>query len=135
MVAGYSKTPLAKKLGIKAGYRVAVLNEPPDFRGLLDELPAGVTFQQNLGAEPDVVVAFYKELSLLEADLDELAEAVFPERVIWLAWPKKTSKVPTDLSGDIVRSAVLETELVDVKICAISQTWSGLKVVWRKIHR
>jgi hypothetical protein len=133
--AGYSGTPLAKKLGIKAEHSVAVVNEPADFRQLLVEMPDGVTFQSDLAGEPDVVVAFYTEHAELESNLDSLAAAVFPDRMIWLAWPKKAAKVETDLTGDVVRASVLATKLVDVKVCAISEIWSGLKVVWRTEHR
>ncbi len=135
MPAGYSGTPLARKLGIKPGHRIAVINEPDDFRSLLDDLPPDAVFQDGLEPGPDLVIAFYTEREALEAGLDVLGQAVFPDKVIWYAWPKKASKVPTDLSGDVVRAAVLSTKLVDVKVCAISDTWSGLKVVWRKEHR
>lgn len=135
MPAGYSGTPLAKKLGIKTGHTVATINEPTDFRGLLEDLPDGVDFNADLMASPDIVVGFYTDRAELTGDLDALGAAVFPDRVIWLAWPKKTAKVDTDLTGDVVRASVLATKLVDVKVCAISETWSGLKVVWRKEHR
>lgn len=135
MTAGYSKTPLAKKLSVKEGHKVGLLNEPEDFRSLLVELPDGVTFGVKLDGQPDVVIAFYTERSLLSADLARLGEAVFPDRVIWLAWPKQSSGVETDLNGNIVREEVLATKLVDVKVAALSEIWSGLKVVWRKEHR
>ncbi|MGI9604662.1 MAG: DUF3052 domain-containing protein [Acidimicrobiales bacterium] len=135
MPAGYSGTPLATKLGIKEGHRVAVLSEPDEFRELLVDLPADVTFQTTLGRSPDIVVAFHTEQKALEKRLHKIAEAVFPDRMVWLAWPKKTSGMTTDLTGDVVRATVLATKLVDVKVCAISDTWSGLKVVWRKEHR
>lgn len=132
MSAGYSGTPLAKKLGNKEGNVVATINEPDDFRSLLVDLPAKVEFQTELTGEPDVSIGFFTSDVGLRAELDALAEAAFPDRIIWLAWPKKTSGVETDLTGNVVRTAVLETSLVDVKVCAISDIWSGLKVVWRK---
>lgn len=135
MPAGYSGTPLAKKLGIKPGHVVAVINGPDEFRELLVDLPDDVEMNSDLASHPDVVVAFYTDAAKLEADLDRLGEAIFPDRSLWLAWPKKTSKVATDLTGDVVRATVLATKLVDVKVCAISDTWSGLKVLWRKEHR
>ncbi|MCB1270423.1 MAG: DUF3052 domain-containing protein [Microthrixaceae bacterium] len=135
MAAGYSGTPLAKKLGIKSGHRVATLGEPPEFASLLEPLPDGVDLDASLDEAPDVVVAFHTDHSQLRSRLPALGEAVFPDRVIWLAWPKKTSGVETDLTGDVVRTEVLSTRLVDVKVCAISEVWSGLKVVWRKEHR
>ena len=135
MADGYSGTPLAKKLGIKPGFRVALIDEPSGFRSLLDGLPEGVAFEAGIGSTPDLIIAFHTARAELERNLGPLADAVFPDRAIWLAWPKKTSKVPTDLTGDIVRATVLATELVDIKVCAISEVWSGLKVVWRKEHR
>lgn len=135
MPAGYSGKTLAKKLGIKPGHSVATINEPDEFRALLDDLPRDVHLDAGLRGQPDVVVAFYDDRAALDAGLGSLARAVFPNRVIWLAWPKKSSGVATDLTGDVVRASVLATTLVDVKVCAISDTWSGLKVVWRKEHR
>ena len=135
MAAGYSGTPLPNKLGIKQGHYVAVRHEPPEFRDLLVGLPDDVEFHATLREEPDVVVAFYSRQAALESEFGELADAVFPDRTVWLAWPKKTASVETDLSGDVVRAMVLTTKLVDVKICAISETWSGMKCVWRKKHR
>lgn len=135
MPSGYSGTPLAKKLGIKTGHRVAVLAEPEEFRELLEDLPESVVFQNDLMSDPDIVIAFHTERGRLERSLGDVADAVFPDRTIWIAWPKKTAKVETDLTGDVVRATVLATKLVDIKVCAISETWSGLKVVWRKEHR
>ncbi len=135
MAAGYSGTPLPKKLGIKPDSLVATLHEPGDFRALLGELPEGARFGNDVEGEPDVVIAFYTDASVLSGELDRLADSVFPDRTLWLAWPKKTSGVATDLTGDVVRATVLATKLVDVKVCAISDIWSGLKVVWRKEHR
>ena len=135
MPAGYSGTPLPKKLGIKEGNVVATMHEPEDFRNLLVDLPAGVAFHADLTGKPDVSIAFFTSEAELRAALEPLAEAAFPDRTIWLAWPKKASGVETDLTGNVVRTAVLETSLVDVKVCAISDIWSGLKVVWRKEHR
>lgn len=133
--AGYSGTPLARKLGIKSGHRVATVDEPGDFRALLVDLPDDVIFDDDVSEQPDVTIGFFTAKANLEARLAELGEAAFPDRTIWIAWPKKASGVETDLTGDVVRATVLETQLVDVKVCAISETWSGLKVVWRKEHR
>ena len=114
---------------------MAIVDEPDELRDLLVGLPPDVDLDRLPSDEPDVVIAFFSEHSELESRLDELADAVFPDRTIWIAWPKKTSGVTTDLTGDVVRATVLTTKLVDVKVCAISETWSGLKVVWRKEHR
>ncbi len=133
--AGYSGTPLAKKLGIKAGHTIATVNEPDEFRSLLVDLPSDTVFDTDLTAAPDISIGFFTSKHDLNTQLGALADAAFPNRIIWLAWPKKTSGVETDLTGDVVRATVLETRLVDVKVCAISDIWSGLKVVWRKEHR
>lgn len=135
MPAGYSKNPLPKKLGIKPGYRVSVLNEPTGFRSLLVDLPVDVAFQRKLEGDVDMVIAFYTDHASLQRDLEKLGQTIFPNQALWLAWPKKSSGVGTDLTGDVVRATVLQTKMVDIKICAISDVFSGLKVVWRKQHR
>jgi len=132
MPAGYSRTPLVKKLGIKPGFVVAALDEPPELRDLLGDLPEGVTIRSHLRGKPDVVLAFQTTEKVLRRRLVRLPGVIHPNRVVWVAWPKKSSGVATDLTGDVVRAAILETELVDVKVCAISDTWSGLKALWRK---
>ena len=132
MAAGYSGTPLAKKLGIKEGFRVVTLSEPPELGELLGKLPVGVTIGHRLGGKPDVVLAFQTTKNSLRKRLVRIPDTIHPDRSVWFAWPKKTSGVSTDLTGDVVRAAILETVLVDVKVCAISETWSGLKAVWRK---
>ena len=93
---------------------------------------ADVDLDADVTDNPDVVVAFYTERAALDHDLAGLADAVFPDRALWIAWPKKTAGVDTDLSGDVVRASVLATKLVDVKVCAIDATWSGLKLVRRR---
>jgi hypothetical protein len=133
--AGYSGTPLPKKLGIKEGDVVGLVAAPPELEELLGELPPGVTFQDGVDPVPDFTLAFFTERSALAEALPALVEASFPDRAVWLAWPKKTSGVATDLTGDVVRELVLGTTLVDVKVCAISEVWSGQKAVWRKEHR
>ncbi len=132
--SGYSGTPLAKKLGIEPDHRIATLDEPHGFAALLD-LPEGATLAAGLGDAPDGIVAFFTERADLLRDLPEIEASIAPDRFAWLAWQKKTSGVATDLTGDVVRAAVLETRLVDVKVCAISEVWSALKVVWRREHR
>lgn len=131
MPAGYSGTPLPKKLGIKKGHRVSVLTEPDELAELIGELPS-VTFSSRLSRSADVVLSFQTREKVLRQRLPKIEAAIHPDRMVWFAWPKKTSGVDTDLSGDVVRAAILETSLVDVKVCAISDTWSGLKAVWRK---
>ncbi|MEY2468745.1 MAG: hypothetical protein QOF21_1443 [Actinomycetota bacterium] len=131
-MAGYSGTPLPKKLGIVEGARVALINAPDGFSATLGALPAGVAVSTSARAGVDVVVVFVKERAALAKALPKLEKAVFPAGAIWTAWPKKASKVPTDITEDTVREVCLPRGLVDVKVCAIDDVWSGLKLVWRK---
>lgn len=133
--AGYSGTPLVKKLGIKEGHVVRTIGEPPEFRALLEGLPASVRVQPGLAADADVVMIFVTERDVLEREIPNAAEAIFPNGAIWVAWPKRASKVPTNVTEDTVRAVVLPQKLVDNKVCAINDVWSGLRVVWRKEHR
>lgn len=130
--SGYSGTPLPRKLGVKEGHRVAWLSAPDAFAGALGELPSGVAVQTRLGKGLDVLVQFVTERAELARRLPKLKEAVFPAGAAWIAWPKKASKVPTDVTEDVVREECLPLGLVDVKVCAIDETWSGLKLVVRK---
>jgi hypothetical protein len=132
---GYSGTPLAKKLGIKSGHQVAALNEPDGFREWLVGLPDGVRIRKSLGRSPDVIVAFTTKRSVLARRIDAGSQAIFPDGSLWVAWPKKSSKVPTDITEDVVRELALPIGLVDNKVCAISEVWSGLRLVWRKSKR
>jgi hypothetical protein len=142
LVAGYSGTPLAKKLGIKAGHRLAIVNDPGHAQALLEPLPEGVDVTS--GCQPaDVVVFFATTRGALEQAVDELGEAIFPASTLWVAWPKKSAakrmaterNITIDLTEDLVRAVVLPRGLVDVKVAAIDDDWSGLKVVWRKERR
>lgn len=133
--SGYSSAPLAKKLGIKPGHTVVTVNEPEDLRRLLGDAVGEVAVTTRLDQHPDVILAFYTTHAALESDLDKLAREIFPDRVIWYAWPKQSAGMVTDLRRDLIRETVLDRELVDIKICAISDTWSGLKVMWRREHR
>ena len=135
MPAGYSGTPLKQKLGLKDGFNVVVVNEPPGFRALLDTGPDELTFKASLRGDVDVVIAFVTEQAELRTRREQLAKAIFPDGAIWVAWPKKASKVPTDITEDTVRDVFLPHGLVDNKVCAIDETWSGLRVVWRKEQR
>ncbi len=130
--AGYSGTPLPKKLGIKDDHTVALLDEPAGMRQILIPLPDGVTFRTDLRARPDVAVAFFTWRSAFTKRIDALGRAIFPAASVWIAWPKKASGVETDITEDTVRDVALPKGLVDVKVCAIDDTWSGLKLMWRK---
>ena len=133
--AGYSGTPLAKKLGVGPGDVVAVIDEPTGFRGLLEPIPMGVGFRTSLRGRPDVVVLFVVRRSTLERRFTAATRSIYPGGSIWVAWPKRASKVPTDMTEDVVRDVALPAGLVDNKVCAIDATWSGLRVVWRREHR
>ena len=130
-VAGYSGTPLPKKLGVKDDHRVAAVDAPPEFAGLVD----GVELATQLRGQFDVIVFFTTERAKLEKRLDALRKAMKPETGLWIAWPKQASKVPTDMTEDVVREVALPTGLVDNKVCAIDDVWSGLRLVIRVEHR
>ena len=131
-MAGYSGTPLATKLGIKVANTVGVINAPEHFAALVEPLPDGVTVVTGVRSRRDVVVAFFVRRSEFEQKLTAMTKAVFPAGAIWIAWPKKASKVPTDITEDVVRAVALPTGLVDNKVCAIDDVWSGLRLVVRK---
>jgi hypothetical protein len=131
-MAGYSGTPLVHKLGIKPAHQVALLNAPPDFRSTLAALPEGVTVREDLqGGAKDVVVFFTSELKELRKRFGTVADRLTPAGGLWIAWPKKASGVPTDLTEDVIRGVGLEAGLVDNKVCAVDETWSGLRFVVR----
>lgn len=132
MAAGYPGTPLTKKLGITDGSTVALIAEPGEFRGLLRPIPDGVEFRTSLRSRADVVVFFVVRRAEIQRRIDAAGRAIFPGGGLWIAWPKRASKVPTDMTEDVVREVVLPLGLVDNKVCAISDVWSGLRVVWRR---
>ncbi len=131
--AGYSGTPLPQKLGIKTNHRIALINSPPDFRRTLGELPPGVNIVHALndGQEHNVIVYFTKSRAELAKRFKDLSCRIEPAGGLWISWPKKTSGVATDLTEDVVRAIGLKAGLVDVKVCAVDETWSGLKFVIR----
>jgi hypothetical protein len=131
-MAGYSGTPLARKLGIKEGMAVASIDAPDDFAALLDPLPGGVTWTRRLRAPVDLAVAFFSARRVVTARWPALTAAVGHEGTVWVAWPKKSSGVATDLTEDTFRELLLPTGWVDTKVCAIDDTWAGLKFVPRK---
>ena len=131
-MAGYSGTPLAKKLGIAEGARVALLGAPGGFMDLLEPIPLGVTFREDLRGASEVVVCFVTSKAALARRVEALGRAVFPDGAAWIAWPKRASGVPTDMTEDVVRELALPLGLVDNKVAAIDETWSGLRIVWRR---
>jgi hypothetical protein len=132
MTAGYSGTPLIRKLGFKAGMRVHYAGAPDGFADLLGELPDGVRILKRPADELDLAMLFVTERRDLERGLQTLQPRLRPAGMIWVAWPKRASKVPTDITEDVVRDVALPRGLVDVKVCAIDAVWSGLKLVIRK---
>ena len=131
MSAGYSGTPLIKKLGIKEGFRVALVGAPDGFRSELEDLPGGVSFVTSIQRQLDFVLFFAKTRSELSRNFSRLVARLTPTGMLWIAWPKKASGVATDLSDSVVREIGLDAGLVDVKVCAINEIWSGLKFVIR----
>jgi hypothetical protein len=130
-MAGYSGTPLVKKLGIKEGLRLAFINAPENFEDELCALPPGIAVDRQGRRGADFIILFVKTEGDLEKRLPKLAARLSPSGMFWVAWPKKASGVPTDLSFNVVQNLGLEAGLVDIKICAIDETWSGLKFVYR----
>lgn len=130
-MAGYSGTPLVKKLGINPGARVALVNAPDDFQTTLGELPDDVVFTKANAKSLDLILFFVLSEQILARDFTKLAERLTTNGMIWIAWPKRSSGVATDLTFDRVQRIGLDAGLVDVKICAIDDTWSGLKFVYR----
>src|SRR3954447_17317116 len=130
-MAGYSGTPLARKLGIKPGTRVALIRAPHGFEATLEPLPDGVRLRTQARATQDVVVFFATRVAELERRFDGLANAIAPNGGLWIAWPKGTSNVATDLRESVVRELGLAHGLVDNKVCAVDDVWSGLRFVFR----
>jgi hypothetical protein len=136
-VAGYSGTPLAQKLGIKAGHRLGLAHAPPDFAETLGALPPEVktaTLARARGSF-DVIVAFFDAAARFAQELPKLEAALETSGGLWIAWPKRASGVVTDMTEDVIRKHALPRGLVDNKVCAIDATWSGLRLVIRVEHR
>lgn len=132
MPSGYSGTPLARKLGLKPGIRAAFLSIPPQYESLLEPIPAGIRHFSDLSDAPyDFIHFFTKSREELETIFPELKAALKNNGTLWISWPKKAAKVETDLDENIIRKTGLAIGLVDVKVCAIDSTWSGLKFVYR----
>ncbi len=134
-MAGYSATPLPRKLGIREGSALLVIGAPPDFERTLGPLPDGVTFASGGRASFNVAVAFFDRKAKLRGRLSGLRRRMVEDGGLWIAWPKQASGVATDLTEDVVRELGLATGLVDNKVCAIDETWSGLRLVIRVAER
>ena len=134
-MAGYSGTPLAKKLGIKPGSRLYVAGAPSDYRKLVKPLPDGVQIVPRMAADVALAHLFTVKRSDLAAKLASTLAKLRPDGTIWISWPKKASRVATDITEDTIREVALPLGLVDVKVCAVDETWSGLKLVIRRENR
>lgn len=130
-MAGYSKTPLVKKLGIKAGIRLHIVNPPADYFDTLGQLPAGVSEVDRPAGPLDFIHFFAQQRAELEWQILALKQALAFDGMLWVSWPKKASKIKTDLDENVVRKIGLQHGLVDVKVCAVDDIWSGLKFVYR----
>lgn len=131
-MTGYSGTPLAKKLGIKEGFVVSAIGAPASYRQLLEPLPPAVRFAKKTDRSIDLVHLFATDRAQLGDALATFRATLAPAAVLWVSWPKKTSKVTTDINEDIIRELALPLGFVDVKVCAVDEVWSGLKLVVRK---
>jgi hypothetical protein len=131
-MAGYSGTPLTKKLGIKDRCKLRVVNAPEHYRSLVEPLPPGVAMTRSVNAETDVVHLFCTTQKDLSAALQKILSKIRDDAAVWVSWPKKASKVETDITEDAIRTIALPLGFVDIKVCAVDEIWSGLKLVIRK---
>ena len=131
-MAGYSGTPLPKKLGIVEGSSLVLIGAPA---GVIQELPPGVSVKRQARGSADVVVAFFTRRSDFERRIGSLSKVIFPDGGLWVAWPKRASGVETDMHEGVLREVALPLGLVDNKVCAIDEIWTGMRVVWRRERR
>jgi hypothetical protein len=131
-MAGYSSTPLSKKLGIKEGYAVHALGAPPGYRALLEPLPAGAVIGARPGPKTNLVHLFETDRARLARHLTALRKKLPADAAVWVSWPKKSSQVPTTVTENTIRELALPLGFVDVKVCAVTDVWSALKLVVRK---
>jgi hypothetical protein len=128
-MAGYSGRSVVQKLGVKPGFRIFVDGAPDSYDDVIGPLPADVTLAKRLKAPLDMVHVFAKQAAALRKKLPACREAIAPDGMVWVSWPKKSSGVTTDVTENVVRDTALSIGLVDIKVCAIDDTWSGLKLV------
>jgi len=131
-MAGYSGTPLAKKLGVKEGSHIVVAGAPPYYFSLLEPLPARVHFSSRMTDVTDIVHVFSTRRAELQGVLSRYRQTLKPTGMVWVSWPKKAAKTSTDITEDTIREIALPLGFVDIKVCAIDDLWSGLKLVIRK---
>ena len=135
MSSGYSRTPLVRKLGIKDKFKIRLINSPENYFDLLGELPSDLKFIQRKSKEVDFIHLFAKDIKTFEKYFYKIKDEIKKDGMIWVSWYKKASKIPTDMSEDVIRNTAIANGLVDVKVCAVDERWSGLKIVWRKENR
>jgi hypothetical protein len=133
--AGYSGTPLAQKLGIKPGMKVAVLNPPANYAALVAPLPPGATIVRKPAEGAPFVHLFTKSAAEMGQQLVQLRKSIAQDGMVWASWPKKASKVPTDITEHVVRALALPLGFVDIKVCAVDETWTAFKLVIRVSER
>lgn len=129
MSAGYTTTPLAKKLGLKPGYHVKIINMPSHYFDLFDDLPDALHLNGSSKHKKNLIHFFVTQKKELDKTLPQLRGEILPDGIIWVSWPKKAAKAATDITENTIRELALATGLVDVKVCAVDETWSGLKLV------
>ena len=129
--SGYSGTPLAKKLGIKAGFKICLIHQPDHYFDLFSDMPDGIAEVADKKAKKNLIHYFTMSAAELTRDLPSLRSEIEPDGMIWVSWPKKAAKVKTDVTEDVIRDLALSIGLVDVKVCAVNEIWSGLKLVIR----
>jgi hypothetical protein len=134
-MAGYSGTPLVKKLGLAGPLTLVTLGAPPEYVDWLGRVPDGVRLVTKVGKSVQAAHMFVVRKAEMNKNLASLRKALVPAGFVWVSWPKKASKVPTDITEDTIREVCLPMGFVDVKVCAVSETWSGLKLVIRKSER
>ena len=132
MTVGYSGTPLSRKLGLVEGMNVFVVDAPSTYASIVPALPTGVRFVSRASRTVDLSHVFATRREELQQRLAKLRAVLRDDAIIWVSWPKKASKVATDITEDVIRDVALPMGLVDVKVCAVSEVWSGLKLVVRK---
>lgn len=132
MTPGYSGTPLIKKLGIKEEQQVVVIGAPAEYEEWLAPVPESVQFSSKISAKTSLVHLFVSERKTLKSKLESFRKTLKSDAVVWVSWPKKASKLPTDITEDTIRAEALPLGFVDIKVCAVSDVWSGLKLMVRK---
>jgi len=128
-MAGYSSTPLAKKLGIKSNFKIRVINAPDYYFNLFTDLPNDIIILNDKKLKKNFIHLFVKTLNEFEKHIHELKNEIEPGGIIWVSWYKKSAKIPTDVTEDKIRESALANGLVDIKVCAVDDVWSGLKLV------